>query len=73
MFIYNNFQNPMGACASEKEMQEIADFCVSHNLWVLSDEAYFDIVYGALIAVHSRLGSISSLLPLLLSIPSSKD
>jgi len=45
VFIYNNFQNPMGACSSDQEMQEIANFCISHNLWVLSDEAYFDIVY----------------------------
>lgn len=47
VFIYNNFQNPMGACSSDEEMKAIAEFCVSHNLWVLSDEAYFDIVFGA--------------------------
>ena len=45
VFIYNNFQNPMGACSSDKEMQDIADFCIAKNLWVLSDEAYFDIVF----------------------------
>jgi aspartate/methionine/tyrosine aminotransferase len=25
---------------------EIADLCVKHNLWVLSDEAYFDLCFG---------------------------
>lgn len=47
VFIYNNFQNPMGACSTDEEMKDIAEFCVSRNLWVLSDEAYFDIVFGA--------------------------
>ena len=46
VFIYNNYQNPMGACSSDEEMEEIASLCRNHNLWVLSDEAYFDIVFG---------------------------
>lgn len=46
VFIYNNFQNPMGACSSDEEMNAIAELCVANNLWVLSDEAYFDIVFG---------------------------
>jgi aspartate/methionine/tyrosine aminotransferase len=45
VFIYNNYQNPMGACSSDEEMEEIASLCRNHNLWVLSDEAYFDIVF----------------------------
>lgn len=59
ILIYNNYQNPMGTVSSDEEMQgpnieltslansiEIADLCVKNNLWVLSDEAYFDVVYG---------------------------
>lgn len=46
VLIYNNYQNPLGAVSSDKEMQDIAEFCVNNNLWVLSDEAYFDIVFG---------------------------
>jgi len=45
VFIYNNYQNPMGACSSDEEMADIAKLCVDHKLWVLSDEAYFDIVF----------------------------
>lgn len=47
VFIYNNYQNPMGACSSDEEMADIAKLCVDHKLWVLSDEAYFDIVFGS--------------------------
>jgi len=32
--------------SSPQEMKEIADLCIKHNLWVLSDEAYFHLVYG---------------------------
>ena len=44
--IYNNYQNPIGAESSADEMQYIADLALKHDLWVLSDEAYFDIRYS---------------------------
>ncbi|MDP3975957.1 MAG: aminotransferase class I/II-fold pyridoxal phosphate-dependent enzyme [bacterium] len=43
--IYNNYQNPMGVTSSDEEMAEIARLAVEHDLMVLADEAYFDIVY----------------------------
>ena len=43
--IYNNYQNPMSAESSEKEMQDIAQIAIENDLWVLSDEAYFEIIY----------------------------
>ena len=43
--IWNDFHNPTGYCATVQEHQEIACTAVQHNLWVLSDEAYFHIVY----------------------------
>jgi len=45
IFIYNNYHNPTGILSSDDEMKEIARLCVEHDLWVLSDEAYFDILY----------------------------
>lgn len=45
VFIYNNLQNPMGVSSSEQEMEEIAKLCVQNDVWVLSDEAYWNIVY----------------------------
>ncbi|MCF7803268.1 MAG: aminotransferase class I/II-fold pyridoxal phosphate-dependent enzyme [Candidatus Marinimicrobia bacterium] len=46
VLVYNNYQNPMGAESSEKEMKHLADLAVKHDLWVLSDEAYFEIRYS---------------------------
>ena len=43
--IYNNYQNPISAESSKNEMEAIAKIAIEHNLWVLSDEAYFEIVY----------------------------
>jgi len=45
VLIYNNYQNPMGVSSSDEEMKAVAEFCVEKDLLVLSDEAYFDMVY----------------------------
>ncbi len=44
--IYNNFQNPNGAQSSRQEMEQLAKLAIKNDLWVLSDEAYFEIQYG---------------------------
>lgn len=46
VLIYNNFQNPMGLCSSDEEMREIAALCVKHDLWVLTDEPYFEVLFS---------------------------
>ena len=43
--IYNNYQNPISAESSEREMNNIAQIAIENDLWVLSDEAYFEIIY----------------------------
>ena len=43
--IYNNYQNPISAESSEREMNDIAQIAIENDLWVLSDEAYFEIIY----------------------------
>ncbi len=45
LLFYNNGQNPIGAESDEEEMQWLADLCLKHDLWVYSDEPYFDIRY----------------------------
>ena len=45
LLIFNDLQNPMGAEASDVEMQAVADLAIKHDLYVLCDEAYFDIRY----------------------------
>ncbi|OQX29256.1 MAG: aspartate aminotransferase [Spirochaeta sp. LUC14_002_19_P3] len=46
VLIYNNYQNPIGAESSSEEMSWVADLAMKHDLWVLSDEAYFDVRYS---------------------------
>ncbi|MBA93670.1 MAG: aspartate aminotransferase, partial [Candidatus Marinimicrobia bacterium] len=46
ILIYNNYQNPIGGESSDEEMEWIANIAQKHNLWVLSDEAYFNIQYS---------------------------
>lgn len=46
VLIYNNFQNPNGAQSSQQEMQQLAKLAIENDLWVLSDEAYFEIQYS---------------------------
>ena len=55
VIIYNNYQNPIGAESTEAEMKWIADLAIKHDLWVLSDEAYFEVRYSG------RSKSIASL------------
>ncbi len=45
-FIYNDLQNPISAESTHEERAAIAELAMKHNLWVLSDEAYFDIRYS---------------------------
>jgi aspartate/methionine/tyrosine aminotransferase len=44
--IYNNYQNPNSAQSSQQEMESLAGLAIENDLWVLSDEAYFEIQYG---------------------------
>jgi aspartate/methionine/tyrosine aminotransferase len=47
ILIYNNYQNPTGAQSSRAEMEAVAELALRHDLWVLSDDAYFEMQYGA--------------------------
>jgi len=44
--IINDQQNPLAAEMTDAERQALANLANTHNLWVLSDEAYFDIRYA---------------------------
>jgi len=45
-FIYNNAQNPLGAESDDEEMEWLANLALRHDLWVLSDQAYFHTRYS---------------------------
>ena len=46
LFILNDLQNPTGAECSPGELEKIAALVLKHDLYVLCDEAYFDIRYS---------------------------
>ena len=54
----NTPQNPTGAVLSEQTLREIADIARRHDLWLVSDEAYEDVIYEP----HKHF-SIGSLVP----------
>ncbi|GAA1406125.1 aminotransferase [Glutamicibacter uratoxydans] len=43
--IYNDLQNPISAESSAAEREAVAQLAIEHDLWVLSDEAYFETRY----------------------------
>ncbi len=46
VLIYNNLQNPLGCESTLEEMAAVADLASEHDLWVLTDEAYFEMRYS---------------------------
>ena len=44
--IYNNYQNPNGAQSTREEMEKVAELALKYDLWVLADDAYYEIQYG---------------------------
>ncbi len=45
LLVLNDLQNPTGAECSAAERAALAEIVLQHDLWVLCDEAYFDIRY----------------------------
>lgn len=43
--IFNSPGNPTGAVYDESELQALADICVKHDLYIISDEIYNCLVY----------------------------
>jgi len=44
--IYNDLQNPIGAESTDDEREAIAEIAIENDLYVLSDEAYFEMRYS---------------------------
>ncbi|HXC24946.1 MAG TPA: aminotransferase class I/II-fold pyridoxal phosphate-dependent enzyme [Gemmatimonadaceae bacterium] len=53
----NTPQNPTGAVLSDTTLREIIAIAKRHNLWIVSDEAYEDVIY--LPAVHHSIASFA--------------
>jgi len=46
LFILNNPCNPTGALYGADELRSLAEVCVKHDLYIMSDEIYYRLVYG---------------------------
>ena len=42
---YNNYNNPTGASSPDEEMQRLANLVVENDIFLISDDAYFDTLY----------------------------
>ncbi len=57
--IYNDLQNPIGAESTDEEREAVADLARRHDLWVLSDEAYFEMRYSGISASIAALDGMA--------------
>jgi aspartate/methionine/tyrosine aminotransferase len=46
LLIFNNLHNPTGAESPVDELETLAELALKHDLYVLSDEAYWDVRYS---------------------------
>lgn len=46
LLIFNDLHNPTGAESPDEEIEALAELAVKHDLYVLSDEAYWDVRYS---------------------------
>ena len=47
-FMLNSPSNPTGMVYTKEELQAIADVCIKHNLYVIADDIYSNLVYDDL-------------------------
>jgi len=45
LFIINNPSNPTGMLYTKDELKELAEVCVKHDLYIISDEIYYKLLY----------------------------
>lgn len=55
--LINSPNNPTGQVYTREELQAVADFAVSNNLYVVSDEIYEKLIYGGL--EHVSIASLN--------------
>jgi aspartate aminotransferase len=47
LLILNSPHNPTGGVLSREELEQIADICMEHDIWVYSDEVYSSLTFDA--------------------------
>jgi aspartate aminotransferase len=54
----NSPHNPTGGVLARSDLEQLAEFAERHDLWVISDEAYEDVIYEG---AHTSLASLPGL------------
>jgi len=57
--LLNTPANPMGKVFSQEELEQIAELCRRHDLWVITDEVYEYVTFGA--NRHVSIGSLAGM------------
>ena len=52
VLLFNNPSNPTGMVYSEKEVRALGDVLVDHDLWIVSDDIYYRILFDGKIFHH---------------------
>jgi aspartate aminotransferase len=50
LLVYTSPSNPLGWVATDKDQERLLEFCRRHSLWLLADEVYERLYYGAAVA-----------------------
>ncbi len=45
VMILNNPSNPTGMCYDAEELRAVCEVCARHDLWIISDEVYYKLLY----------------------------
>lgn len=56
----NSPQNPTGGVLTRKDLEAVAALAEKHGLWIVSDEAYEDVVFGV---GHASIASLAGMYP----------
>jgi aspartate/methionine/tyrosine aminotransferase len=65
MIIINSPQNPTGGVLTREDLRLIAETAVRHNVWVLADEIYSEIIYEARFESVSQFPDVAQRLVIL--------
>ena len=56
LFLLNNPSNPTGMVYTEAELRALAEICVEHDLYIMSDEIYYHLIYEGSFTSVAALG-----------------
>ena len=59
VLLLNSPHNPTGSVMTTKDFNDLADLCITHNLWIISDEVYEELIFSGNFVSPLSLESIA--------------